>query len=248
MVSDIAIVAAIGAFLVTQVHLVKVARRLIKRSKESWDEARTTIRLSFAKVQEQIDKIPAIVKAEVEKVKIDLPEGLDSVSQKLDDLPPVLQGAIDTSTKALSANVAGNLDDAVHSIQAQILQVESKLTGRRGFAAPGADPSAAQEKGTESKHVNHIVDVLDGATGGANWTQRARNLSGLLQELGDESASDWLDEHPDAIAKIEKRVRANPNLAARLQKLEARMAGGQQAAAQGGGTVTIDSSGPGVRR
>ena len=72
LVSDIAIGIAVVAFLFTQVHLFRVARRLIKRSKESWAEAKTTITTSFTKVKEEIDKIPAHVKAEVEKVKITL--------------------------------------------------------------------------------------------------------------------------------------------------------------------------------
>ena len=172
MVSDIAIGIAVAAFLFTQAHLVRVARRLIKRSKESWLKAEKTIKDSIALVTKEIEKIPAIVKAEVEKLKIDLPDGLESVSSKVDSLPSVLQGHLDSSTKVLGNQMASNLEDGIHAIQAQIIQVENKLTGKRGFAAPGADPSAAQAKGTEAKYVNHIVDTLDGATGGVSWTSK----------------------------------------------------------------------------
>lgn len=153
---------------------------------------------------------------------------------RIDSIPNSIGEVVDHKlqehSKALSANVASNLENLAkavdQSLDSRIGQIEAKLTGRGKINAFGGDPKAAQAAGVDSRKMNQIIQVLDDQTGGgASLMAKARQLADAMESAGESGLADWIDEHPEAIPKVERMIRANPRLAARLQQMEARMLG-----------------------
>lgn len=165
-------------------------------------------------------------------------------TSRIDSIPNSIGEVVDRKLaehgKALSANVASNLEGLAQamdkSLDSRMSQIDEKLVKARRF---GGDPVAAQEKGVESRRVNQIVQVLDDQTGGGQtMLAKARQLADAMESAGQSDLADWIDEHPDAIPKVERLIRANPRLAARLQAAQDRLMGAGGGAVRGSGPAS----------
>ena len=179
-----------------------------------------------------------LIRPELQSMTITLPQDLRALPELVSSIPQnlgeVIQGQLDESTKTLGNHFSCNLDGAVAALNNRITEIESKMTGRARFSG---DPQAAQSKSVESRCVNQIVDTLDAQAGGnASLMAKARQLAAFLSDVGEDDLADWLDEHPDAIPKVERRIRANPALAQRIQAIQDRLAGA--GGASGGGAAS----------
>lgn len=154
------------------------------------------------------------------------------VAARVDSIPSsigeVVGARLDESAKTLGNHFSDNLDAAVAHIQKRIDAIEERfMTGKR-FGNPDAmSPQEAQAKGVEARRVNQIVTVLEEHVSGPTWAAKARELGDFLEAVGQSDLADWLDEHQDKIQQIERKIRANPQLAARLQQMQKRNAGGR---------------------
>lgn len=148
-------------------------------------------------------------------------------TQRIDSIPnsigEVVDRRLDETTKALGNHFSQEFEKAVRCMQAQISGLEEKALGARRFAG---DPAAAQAKGVESRKVNQIVNILEEQVNGPSLVAKATELGDFLASVGQPELADWLAENQDAVTKVERRIRANPQLAARLQQYQQRFAGG----------------------
>lgn len=230
-ISEIAIVAACLAFLITQIHLIRVARKLKKASEASWQKAERQI-------QESRDAIKDDIIAEIKGIEIPLPQAVLSLPDQLGSLPgnlgEVIKSQGEDQVKSLAEYFASNLEGAVNNIKSQIASMEEKYIQARRF---GGDPKEAQAKGVESRKVNQIVQTLEDHVTGPGIAAKVNELAAFLMEVGQPELADWLDENHQAISAIERRIRANPQLAARLQAYQAKLQGGHAGSHSSGGML-----------
>lgn len=227
-ISDAAILIACLAFLITQVHLVRVARKLKRASEASWAKAEATIASSRESIKDDVVR-------EIQGIQITLPDELASLPPMVSSIPQsvgeVMSSRLEDGLKDLGNHFSQNLEAAVNNIKQQVAGVEERFLAGRRF---GGDPKEAQAKGVESRKVNQIVDTLEAQVMGPSIAAKVNELAQFLVEVGQADLADWLDENHQAITAIERRIRANPALAARLQQYQQKLHGGGGGQPRGG--------------
>lgn len=157
-------------------------------------------------------------------------------TSRIDSIPnsigEVVDQRLESATKVMGNHVSQVVEGAVAHIQGRINEVESKLASRRGFA----DPSSSQEKSVESRKVNQIVNTIEEAVAGPTWEAKVREVSELLEAVGQTDLAEWLEENPGKIATVERKIRSNPRLAKLVSDFQQRHSG---RGAPGGSVVDL---------
>lgn len=229
LISDIAIGIAVAAFCATQIHLFRVARKLIRNSKASWNRAMDEISGSESRLTNMLTESIAGIQKDVTESIRSLPSSFSDVARN--DLAAV--------SKEHTQFLVNEFEKAVQCVQTQIAGVEEKMLGKMSMRL-GGDPTAAQAASVEARRMNQVVDTLELAVQGPSITAKVNELAQFLTEVGQPELGDWITEHPDTIPKIERRIMSNPQLAQRLNALRGRVGG---RTGTGGGSVVSNYSG-----
>jgi hypothetical protein len=136
-VSDIAIAIACGAFIITQIHLWRVARRLIKKSDASWTKVEGFVTIKYndleGKVQTQIKNELSSFAGKIDGIMTEVRALESKLSGEEIDFGPVT-GRIDSSISALrvdiEARLAASQNEIKDSVKGTILNLQS-LEARR---------------------------------------------------------------------------------------------------------------------
>lgn len=214
------------AFLITQIHLWRAAKKIMRGSKESWARAQQTIfeaeKVIHDDVLKQLAESPGLGDAKTQIAE--LGARVNALPVMLEDRFLKLQGGLRESF----VSFGDSLDRTLKPITA--LLSSPKIAGNQ-FAG---DPKGAQAAGVDSRKVNQIVSALELGVGtGGNLLGAVNEVAGMLQDFGQPELADWLQENPDKLPMVYARVQRIPRLAQGLAKLEQRLAGG--APGNGGG-------------
>jgi hypothetical protein len=227
LISDLAIAIAAGAFLITQVHLWRVAKKLIRKSEQSWTKAEHTIFESSKTIHD--DVLKQIQAAPQTSGLDDAKTQIAELGSRVDKIQGGLREAFTTFGTSLEAKIDSFLP---------------KLPSAAHFAG---DPKGAQAAGVEARKINQIMQTLEAGAGtGGNLLGAVNDLAGILETLGEPSLADWLQNNPETLPKIYSRLSRNPRLAQGLAQLEAKMTGGLPGAPMSRGNGGMMN--PGIQR
>ena len=220
-VSDLAVGIACIAFLITQVHLWRVAKKLIRKSEDSWRQARSTIFESSKVIHD--DVVAQIAESGKNSPLGDIKTTFAELDARVNALPGMvedkilkIQGGLRESFTIFSDGVVKHLE----ALECIIPKLPPSLQG-------GTDPRAAQAAGVEARKINQIITTLEGGvvTGG-DIVGAANDLGQVLAELGEPNLQEWLVEHPTAIPKVYAIAMRHPRLAKQMQAFQQRFMGG----------------------
>lgn len=193
-ISEVAIAIAVIAFCITQLHLVKVARKLIRKSNESWAQA-----------HREIAEVKSEVIARVEQIA---PKG---GSNELDSRIRELEEHLAKSFGDLSQRIAQSFEQFGNGL---ITRMESITVPLRAASANPvvADPRSAQSDGVASRKANEIIQTIQ--------RQAISPQIGMLQEVltewGQPDLADALDKHPKTIDYLIKAAQRDPRVGRQL--------------------------------
>jgi len=224
-VSDFAIGIACVAFLITQIHLWRVAKKLIAKSNDSWAQARATIFESSKVIHD--DVVKQISESGKNSPLGDVKTTIAELESRVNGLPGVIEDRMLKIQGGLRESFVMFGDQVAKTIEAGI----PKFPQRIPFAG---DPKGAQAAGQDTKNINKILSTLEAGAGtGGNLLGAVNDLASLLETFGEPNLADWLQENPDKLPMIYARVARNPRLAQGLAKLEQKISG-QGAPGNGG--------------
>ena len=217
-IANIAIGIATIAFLITQIHLFRTGRLLIRKSDESWTRVDKTIANVQKDFQGQVDQIRSDVKSsggnDVKTVFAELAD----IKIKLGGIPNYLE---DRLTK-VSANMSENFVMLQKAIDQKIEMVTKVPTGTIGTIV---DPRTAQEASVQKRKVNEIVNRLDEAALGQSFGGR---MALILESLGEPAMKEWMLDHPQAYPLIMQEIKRRPALASRMDQIMGQVEGPMQ--------------------
>lgn len=109
-ISEMAILAAVVAFCITQVHLWRVAKKIMRRSEESWASAR-----------QLVSNTEQSVKKEVQTMREDVKVALTGFDEKLSGLEELEMPELDQEAlvAAIGPVVSQHMEMAFHQVEAQ---------------------------------------------------------------------------------------------------------------------------------
>ena len=240
-IATAAVGIACAAFLITQVHLWRVARKLIAKSESSWAQARTTIFESSRAIHND-------VVAEIQKLEQKSgPEGLKTAFAELDARVNSLPGLLDDKILKLNGGIRESFISFGDQLGKNLESLIPKTPQRVPF---GGDTRGAQSNSADARRVNQIVKTLEVGVGtGGNLIGAVNEVAGLLEQFGSPDLADWLHDNPDKLPMIYQTIQRNPRLAQGLAKFEQKLAG--QMPGNGGFQSQGQSQGgmaPGVNR
>jgi len=184
--------SGIVLWAVTQVHLYRVARKLIKKSDASWAQAHAEIKAVKDDVLAEVRSIAE--KTGGEDLKKDIAEIEGALHRSFDDLTLRVSNEFNQFQKTLIQTLtapAGNLPTSI----------ESKV--------------AAQSDAVASRRANQIVNVLQREA----IAPQIGEFQNILTELGHPELAQAIEDHPNTMNFVIRKVQQNPGLSARMNQM-----------------------------
>ena len=216
-IATAAIGIACAAFLITQIHLWRVAKKLIRKSESSWAQARSTIFESSKVIHD--DVIKQISESGKNSPLGDVKTTIAEIESRVNGLPGVIEDRM--------LKIQGGLRESFISFGDQLGKNLEALTPKVPQRIPfGGDPRGAQSNSADARRVNQIVKTLEVGVGtGGNLLGAVNEVADLLNQFGSPDLADWLHDNPDKLPMIYQTIQRNPRLAQGLAKFEQKIAG-----------------------
>ena len=202
IVSDFAFWAAAGSAIAavllwsfTQIHLVRVARRLVRKSDESW-----------ARAHAEIAQVKSDVLAEMQRISEK--GGGEELRREIHDIDQRIESAF----SQFNGRVAQSFDSFGGALTKQLEDRFSAITSRNPIERMGASPQDAQLEGAASKQAKKIVQVIKAQALGPEIQQ----LGEFLRFVGYDDLADKLADNPEVVNAVLKHINADSWLRGRM--------------------------------
>jgi hypothetical protein len=220
---------ATAAFVLTQVHLIHRANKIINGSKESWAKAQQTIFEAEKVIHD--DVVKQISESGKNSPLGDVIPTIAELELRVNGLPGVIEDRM--------LKIQGGLRESFVMFGDQLGKTLEALIPKAPQRIPfGGDPRGAQSNSADARRVNQIVKTLEVGVGtGGNLQGAVNEVADLLNQFGSPDLADWLHDNPDKLPMIYQTIQRNPRLAQGLAKFEQKIAGqapGNGSARQGG--------------